>query len=226
MSSIARDTSENSVTFSLAELAKLEEERMRSEETHRAQTRERQAREHRETEARKRAAEAERIAADDAARARRSREEAEEKARIEARQQATLQVARIEAEAKARIDAENAERAHELAVIRARAEGRSGRLTYALGALLGLALCAGAAGALKTSQHIASLEQDAERLRDGQATLVRERERGSLGARSALRRAALQPLHPRGRGDPRDGGGGPERRRREGPRHRPAARVR
>lgn len=197
MSLIGNATSENSVTFSLAELAKLEEERLRTEVAQRARALDEETRARREADARRRAAEAELFASEVEARAKRSREEAEEKARIEARREAEIHVARIQAEAKARIDAENAERAHELAVIRARAESGRGRLQVALAAALGIALCVGAAGAYKASQRVASLEQDAERLRDAQSTLVRERERAKETELAALdRRFTSLRAHP------------------------------
>src|SRR5689334_19239085 len=56
MSTMTRNNAETSVTFSLAELAKLEEERLREEDGRRARAREKEARERREAEARRRAA--------------------------------------------------------------------------------------------------------------------------------------------------------------------------
>ncbi|WP_437717212.1 hypothetical protein WMF45_12815 [Sorangium sp. So ce448] len=191
---MSRDTSETSVTFSLAELAKLEEARVREEHLQRTRAREKEAREQREEEARRRAAEAARAAAEAETRARREQDQAEAEARAEARARAALEVARIEAEAKARLEGENAARAHELAVVRARAEGRRRSLAHALAAALGLALCGGAAAAYGVAQHVTSLEREAQRLRDAQAALADERESARAAELAALdrRHAALR----------------------------------
>ncbi|WP_437592393.1 hypothetical protein [Sorangium sp. So ce1000] len=191
---MSRDTSDTSVTFSLAELAKLEESRVREEHLQRARTREQEAREQREAEARRHAAEAARVAAEAEAQARREREQAETEARAEARARAAIEVARIEAEAKARLEADNAARAHELAVVRARAEGRRRSVAHALAVALGLVLCGGAAGAYGVAQHMAGLEQEARRLRDAQAALSEERESARAAELAALdrRHAALR----------------------------------
>lgn len=198
MSMITRETSDNSVTFSLAELAKLEEERLRHEDVQRSRAREREAREQREAEARRRAEEAAQMAADASSRARRAREEAEEKARKEAREKAMVEVARIEAEGKARLEVANAERAHELAVLRVRTEGGARRLKHALAAVIAVVVCGGSAAAYAVTQHVADLEQDAERLREGQTALSRERESARATALAALdkRHAALRARPP------------------------------
>ncbi|WP_437281154.1 hypothetical protein WME90_11515 [Sorangium sp. So ce375] len=191
---MSRDTSDTSVTFSLAELAKLEEARVREEHLQRARARDERAREQREAEARQRAAEAARVAAETEAQARREREQAETEARADARARAAIEVARIEAEAKARLEADNAARAHELAVVRARAEGRRRGVAHALAAALGLVLCGGAAGAYGVAQHVAGLEQEARRLREAQAAQVEERESARAAELAALdrRHAALR----------------------------------
>jgi colicin import membrane protein len=186
--SMMNRNNETSVTFSLAELARIEEERVRNEDRDRARARERQAREKQEAEAQRRALEAARLAVEEEARARRAREEAEHRARIEARERAAIEVARIEAEAKARLDAQNAERAHELAVIRTRTEAGQRRTQRVLGAVLGIVLCSGAAGAFSASRQITGLTQDVEHLREGQQALAREREQAKATELSALDR--------------------------------------
>jgi hypothetical protein len=188
MTMTTRDTSDNSVTFSLAELAKIEEERVRSEDIQRARARERDARERHEAEARRRAEEAAQVAAEAEARARARREEAEEKARAEARERAAVEVARIAAEAKTRLDADNAARAHELAVIRVQNEGGRRRMQHALVAVIGLVLLGGSAAAYGVKSHVASLEADADRLREGQSALSREREDAKAAALATLDR--------------------------------------
>jgi hypothetical protein len=197
MSTITPNTSDNSVTFSLAELAKLEEERMRHDEMQRARAREQEARERREEEARRAAAEATRLAAEAEARAKRERAELEEKARIEARERAAVEVARIEAEGRARLEAENAQRAHELAILRVRTEKSRSRVQTALIAALGLVLCGGSLAGYSVSQRVDSLKLEAEQLRDGQATLTRERDAAREAAFSTLdRRYASLRMSP------------------------------
>jgi hypothetical protein len=194
MSTMTRSNSETSVTFSLAELARIEQERVEEEDGLRARAREQEARARREAEASRRAIETAEIAAEAEARTRRAREEAAEKARIEARERVAADVARIEAESKARLEAANAERAHELTVLRARAEKGRGRVTIALAAALGLVLCGGAAAAYQGSQHVASLEQDTARLREEHLSLARERDSAKSTELAALDRryAALR----------------------------------
>jgi hypothetical protein len=198
MSTMIRDTAETSVTFSLAELAKLEEERVREQDTQRARARELAARTQREAAAQKRATEAAQIAAEAEARARRERGEAEEKARVEAREQAAIEVARIGALAKARLEVDSATRAHELAVIHLRAESGRRGVQRALAAVLGVVLCGGAVAAYQIKQHVAGVEQSAERLREGQSALAQERDHARATELAALdrRRAALL-AHPR-----------------------------
>lgn len=180
--------SDNSITMSLAELARLEQERVREEETTRAKARDKAAREQKEAEARRLAAEAAQMQADAEARARRLREEAEQRARVEARERAAADVARIEAEAKARLEADNAQRAHELSMLRVKTEGGRRRLQIALAAVLGLTVCGGSAAAYSVTKHVAALEQSAEQLRDGQQALARERENAKKTELQALDR--------------------------------------
>lgn len=201
MSTITPNAPETSVMFSLSELAKLEEERVQEENVQRSRAREREARELREQEARRRAAEAARVDAEEEARVQRRREEAAEKVRMEARAQAAADVARIEAEAKARLEEENARRAHELEVLRVRAQGGHRRLQHALAALLGLVLCGGSAAAYGVSRHVEGLEQDAAQLREGQQALARERESAKTTELAALeRRYAALRARPLARG--------------------------
>lgn len=190
---MTQTNSENSVTFSLQELARIEEERVREEETKRARAREISARERQEAEARKRAEEEARIAATEKAREARAREEAAEKVVREARARAEIDVARMQAEAKARLDADNAMRAHEIAVLRVRAETGRRRWIYGLGVAFALAVLGGGLATYESSQRVAALEKDAEHLRESQLSLSREHERAratELGALD-LRMAAL-----------------------------------
>lgn len=194
MSTMTRTSSDTSVTFSLAELASLEQERVREEDAKRARAREKEARELREAEARRREVETARVAAEAEARARREREEAVEKARMEARERAAAEVARIEAEARARLDADNAARAHELAVIRVRTEGGRRRLQTGLAVALGFVLCGGAVVGYQGAQRVAGLEQTAAQLREEHVSLARERDSARATELAALDRrlAALR----------------------------------
>lgn len=106
--------SEGSVTFSLGELMKLEDERVAGE------ARERTAREQAIVDARveaarrERAEEEARARAEEEASAQRRRTELEEMARREAMQKATVEQARLEVEARTRADERERERRHEL----------------------------------------------------------------------------------------------------------------
>ena len=204
MPTMTRDTSETSVTFSLAELARIEEERVRDEEDRRARSREREARERREAEAKRRAEEEARIAAQEEVRARRQREEAEAEMRARAREQAAIDVARIQAQAKAQLESENAARAHELAVMRVRSESGARRLKIALAAVLGLSVCGGAAAAWGVHREVTALGQENERLREGQSALARERDQAKATELAALdRRLAALRERPLGKDDAR-----------------------
>ena len=188
MSTMTRNNSETSVTFSLAELAKIEQERVAEEDSLRVAAKEREARAQRETEASRRAAELAQVTAQADARTQRAREEATDKARNEARERVAADVARIEAESKARLDADNAVRAHELTVLRARTEGSRSRVQIALAAALGLVLCGGTLAAYQGSQRVASLEQDASRLHEERSSLARERDSAKSTELAALDR--------------------------------------
>ncbi len=194
MSMTPRSTSEGSISFSLAELARIEEERMREEEAQRARAREREARAREKAEVDRRAAEAARALAEGEAKARREREEASARIRADARERAAADVARIEAEARARLDADNAQRAHELAVLRTRAEGGRRRLVGALGAALLVAIAGGVVASYQASDRIARLSQEAGELREAGQALAREREQGKAIELAALDRrfAALR----------------------------------
>ena len=193
MSTTTRNTSETSAMISLAELAKIEEQRVRDEDARRATAREREARDRREAEARKRAAEAAEIAAEADARAKRVRAEAEEKARIEARERAAADVARIEAEGRARLEAGNAARAHELAMLRVQTESGKKRLSFALATVIALVVCGGGAAGYSVSQKLTTLTDEAEHLRVGQRALAEERQQAKSTQLAALdrRHAAL-----------------------------------
>jgi colicin import membrane protein len=194
---MTQSTPDTSVLVSLSELAEIEEERIRDEEKQHARARAERAREQRLAEQQRREEAAARAHAAEQARLQRERERTEEQARAEARRQAAIEVARIEAEGKARLAAEDAARAHELASIRARGERRSRRLQHGLVAVLGLALCGGAAAVHDLWGQVTELELQAQRLGASERTVTQaydqlakaeldalERRRDLLGSRS------------------------------------------
>lgn len=186
MTTMHRDNTETSVAFSLVELARLEDERVREEDERRARARDKEARERREAEAQRRAEEEKRIAAQEEARAKRQREEAEEQMRARAREQAAIEVARIEAEAKARLEAENAARAHELALLRVRTESGGRRLKIALGAVLGLVVLGAPLTAYSVNSKLGGLEQELAQLHESHSALSKEREQARATELAAL----------------------------------------
>ena len=195
MSMIGRDTSDSSsVTFTLAELAKLEAERCRDEEAQRAHAREKAAQDKRDADAKKAQAEAQRLAAEAEAKAKKDHEAAVEKARLEARERAAADVAHIQAEAAARLEADNAQRAHEIALVRIRTESSARKLRTALAVVVGAALLGAGGAAISVSRQVTSLEQETAALREGQTALTHEREQAKQSELAALdkRHAALR----------------------------------
>lgn len=198
MSMPSRATTDTSVTISLAELAKIEEARVREEESERIRAREERARAERQAEAARRAAEAAEAEAAAGMRARRAREEAIEQARIEARERASAEVLRIEAEARARLDADNAVRAHELGELRVRRETGRRRREYALSAVLAAVVSLGGAMLYDRADHATKLERTVAELREGQRSLAGERDDAKRTELQALdrRHAALRARTP------------------------------
>lgn len=179
---------DTSVTISLAELTRIEAERVSHEEAERARIRAERARQERELEAKRRAEQAAELARVEDERARRARVEAIEKARLEAREQAAAEVARIEAEAKARLDVENATRAHELAVLRVKKETGRRRREYVLGAALALVTCLGAVAGFVLQARFGELAAATDELRGRERALERERDDAGRTELTALDR--------------------------------------
>ncbi|MBK7583835.1 MAG: hypothetical protein IPI67_27035 [Myxococcales bacterium] len=170
----SRVTTDTSVAMSLADLAKIEDERIEQEQTTRARAREQRAREQREAAARRLAEEAAGLAAAAEEQARRNREAVTEKARAEARERAAADVARIEADARARLELENAARAHELASLRVRRETGRRRREYVLGAALALLVSVGAVAAYDANQRITTRERASLELKEREHALIQE----------------------------------------------------
>jgi hypothetical protein len=194
-------TPDTSVIFSLAELAQIEEERVRDEETQRARARADKAREQRVAAERERAEEEARIAAENAARAERQRVEAEEEVRRDAREKAAVEVARIAAEAKARLEADNAVRAHELKLLQVRGDRGRRRLRHALAAVIGLVVCGASAAAYGVSQHVSRVELESNRVRDAERSLRHDHEQ-AMAAALAMLQTRHEALAARGAEEP------------------------
>jgi hypothetical protein len=187
MKASQRDDHETSVTFSLTELMHMEAERLHDEELARARDREGRAREERRAAARRREQEEAAVVALEQERGARLREEATQAARRAAEQQAVIEVSRIEAEGKARLAADQANRAHELALLRARGEGAAGRWRVAFASVTAAALCG--VGALLWSGHADALAAEAAVARERGARQVAEEARATAGRGEA---AALE----------------------------------
>jgi hypothetical protein len=180
---------ETSVALSLAELSRIEEERVEHEKAERARERSARAERERQAEARRRAEEEAKLRHEQAERAELVRREAMENAQSEARQRAELEVVRIQAEAKARLEADNAVRTHELAVLRTKRETGRRRREIVLGVALAVGLSLGGLGYADANARTAKYERTAEELR--------ERERAVLRERDDAKRIELQSLERR-----------------------------
>jgi hypothetical protein len=185
---------ESSVMTSLSELARIERERVREEEATLARNREElacatQAR----ADAMRREEEAERAAESERARER-ARADIETRVRAEAREQAAAYVARTARAANVQLEADNAARAHELMILRMRADASAPRAVWLLVAILAL-VCAGAATtAFEVAGYVRGLEHESSRLRDEAASAARDHDLGDLAMLGALdrRHAALR----------------------------------
>jgi hypothetical protein len=128
---------DESVSFSLRELMKLEDERVRREREEREQRALADARAREEDRARVRAEAEARARAEEEARAEARRRELDDLARREAMHRAAIEQTRIAVEARPRGEEANREREHEIALARIRAEGPRGRPLAPLAAALG-----------------------------------------------------------------------------------------
>jgi dTMP kinase len=188
----AQVTTDTSVTLSLVELARLEAERLRSEEAAAQKKREAQRMQQKEAERAEREAEMARLSAEAEERARKARAEAEEKVRAEARARVESDILRIQAEAKARLQADEAARAHELAVIRAKAEGNRGWLRIALVAVIAISGVGGVLGGTVAADREAALRTQVEKLRDESAATARSVESARTEAAERQRRLTVE----------------------------------
>ncbi len=179
---------ETSVMFSLAELADIEQERVREEqELQRDRERAKAAAIAADREARA-AAEAARIAADQERRAGVERQKAEAKARATAREKAELEVARIAAEAKVRLEADAAARAHELALLGKKNDKSRARLRFGLAGVLAAVVLGGSAAGWSVNGKLNALEHQGQKLREDRWALTQTHERALAAELSMLDR--------------------------------------
>ncbi len=192
---------DESVTFSLRELEKLESERLEKERREKLAAFERAERE--ESEARRREADA--LAAKEEAARKARLEEIELEARREAQARAAVEQTRIEVEARTRSQESEAERRHELELARIKKEGEKkapvGLVmgSAAAGAIAGVAACLIAYfGATRpaTDRSMASLENVAARANDRSQTLENEQnaDRKKIAILEAELREAKQAI--------------------------------
>ena len=160
---------DESVQFSLQELMKLEDERVREEKTIALAREEAAAKARAEDDRREREALAAREKADADAREAARRAEVEEEARREALSRAAVEQARIEVEARTRAEESDRERRHELDLVRLRAENapKPTAKTLLLGSFGGVVLAAlvGLAGFLAVVKPNADRAVDEARAR-------------------------------------------------------------
>lgn len=188
MSTTSPNTQETSVMFSLGELERIEEERVREEESQRAHARREGEQREKHAEEQRRSMEAARIAAAAAARRERERDDAEAAVRRQAREQASIDVLRIEAEGKARLAVDNAARAHELAVLHLRNDSGRRRLRHALAAVVALMVCGGSAAAYGVTERMVAADKATQRLRDERWSLAQIHEQAMTSELAALDR--------------------------------------
>jgi hypothetical protein len=157
----------SSVTFSLQELERMEEERVRALADAAQRERVMQERARLDAEERERSERRAQEEAEERARREVERGAREEAARIEAIHRATTEAARVEAEAKARAEAREAERRHELELERARlAAGGAKARGPARAAIFGVVVAAGVAmsvhyGVMAPRERARATEADA-----------------------------------------------------------------
>lgn len=172
---MTHDNSESSLLFSLAELERIERERIEGE-AQRAQH------EQRRVERAARAAEGERRRVEQARLERQRQEQAElerreEEARVreQVQQRAAVERAHIAEQARLRLQAEERERAHQLTVLRTRLEAGGRRWSGLLAVCLVLVTGLGALTLWSRAGEVGRLEAELERLRGQRVELASER---------------------------------------------------
>jgi len=185
MTMMTSAASESSVMTSLSELARIERERVGDEELARAREREELAHGEQVRADERRREEDGRIEAARAIEAERQREATDARIRAEARARAAHEVTRIQAAANVQLESDNAVRAHELVVLRSRAEVSGARVQWGLLAALGLVCVAAAVGAYEVNGYVASLERKAGLQREELASAARDHESSRLATLTA-----------------------------------------
>jgi colicin import membrane protein len=186
MSTNHTHTPETSVMFSLAELADIEQERVREEAQQRAAAeRERELARQAELEAQREAEQA-RQAAEVERREQVERERAEARARQAAQERAAAEVARIEAEAKAKLAAENAARDHELKRLAIESQSGRTRLRRTLASVIAVVLLGGSAAAWTANGHVDALAASNQKLRNDRFALEQTHDQALSSSLTAL----------------------------------------
>jgi len=210
MGKVGRERGDTSAVTSLAELAKLEDERQR--DVLRAVARRRDAEETERRDAARRLEEAERarrLAEEDRARAERERVE-EERARHHAAERAAVERARLEVEGRARAEELELLRRHEVELARAKGDERAARSARAV-VLLGVIAAAMAATGLglyhgqiapSHARTLAAKDDAIEHLRAelaarDRALAARDTELGAAKSELLRLRASAAPPPPR-----------------------------
>lgn len=175
-----QDSMESSVLFSLAELQRMEQDRIGVEEHERATARQRRERERRDAEAERYRVEQARLASERAVAMEAALREKEIQARERAREQAALEVARIEAAARVKLAADEQTRTHELVSLHAQAHAGLYRVCVGLSVTLGVVLCAAAFGAWRLATDLNHAKHSALQLQQEHDVVVRDRDQGSL----------------------------------------------
>ncbi|HEX2882048.1 MAG TPA: hypothetical protein VHO25_21160 [Polyangiaceae bacterium] len=173
---MTQDSVESSVLFSLAELQRMEHDRLAIEERQQATARERRERERRQAEAEQHRHEQEQRASERAATEEHARREAEALAHERARQQSVVEVARIEAEAKVRLAAEERARTQELALLRTRSHQGLYRVCVGLSVALLAALSGMAVGTWRLNSDLDQLKSDLSQAQQLQASTASDRD--------------------------------------------------
>lgn len=209
---MTQDSVESSVLFSLAELQRMEHDRLAIEERQQAVVRQQQEQEQRQAEANRHQVEQEQRTKERAAVEEHVRREAEAAARERARQQSVVEVARIAAEAKVRLAAEERARAHELAILRTSTHQGLYRACVGLSVALTGALFAMAVGAWRLNSDFDQVSSDLSHARQLQMSMAQERDsasreltraRQTWEARLHAVNASLVTCEAQTRGEPR-----------------------
>jgi len=143
---MSEEHKESSVLFSLQELMKLEQDRIKQEEDDKKRRQDNEVRAREDAERKAREEEQARLHAEEERRRLEEQRKREEAARLEALRQAEIERARVAAEEQARLDAMKAAQAHELEVAKLKQDKHKKNLTIGIGLVLAVLLIGGGTG--------------------------------------------------------------------------------